>query len=204
MPLIERLVLASGNEGKLAELASLLSGQVGEIIPQSFYFVPTADETGSTFVENAIIKARHAAAHTGLPAIADDSGLEIPALDGEPGVRSARWAGEDASDADNNARLRDALIDLAAHERAAAYRCVLVAMRHAADPAPLIAEGVWSGQLTETPQGDSGFGYDPHFFLPEASCTAAELPADTKNMLSHRGQALSALRRRLEQEWRQP
>ena len=201
MAVIERLVLASGNEGKLAELTGLLSGQIGEIVPQSFYFVPGAEETGSTFVENAIIKARNAAAHTGLPAIADDSGLEIPALDGEPGVRSARWAGEDASDADNNARLRDALIDLDAHQRGAAYRCVLVAMRHAADPAPLIAEGMWTGQLIETPQGDGGFGYDPHFYLPEAGCTAAELPADTKNMLSHRGQALSALRRRLEQEW---
>ena len=201
MALIDRLVLASGNEGKLAELTSLLSGQVGEIVPQSFYFVPTAEETGSTFVENAIIKARNAAAHTGLPAIADDSGLEIPALDGEPGVRSARWAGENATDADNNACLRDALIDLDPHQRGAAYRCVLVAMRHAADPAPLIAEGMWTGQLVETPRGDSGFGYDPHFYLAEADCTAAELPADTKNMLSHRGQALSALRRRLEQEW---
>jgi len=204
MALVERLVLASGNPGKLAELTELLSGPVAAIVPQSFYYVPEAAETGPTFVENALIKARNAAAHTGLPAIADDSGLEIPALDGAPGVRSARWAGDEASDADNNARLRDELIDLGEDERGAAYRCVLVALRHADDPAPLIAEGTWTGRLIETPRGEGGFGYDPHFYLPESDCTAAELPADTKNMLSHRGQALSALRRRLEREWQQP
>jgi XTP/dITP diphosphohydrolase len=201
MSAIERLVLASGNPGKLEELTELLSRLVTAIVPQSYYFVPAAEETGGTFVENAIIKARNAAAHTGLPAIADDSGLEIPALDGAPGVRSARWAGNDASDADNNAQLRDALLDLDETQRSAAYRCVLVAMRHADDPAPLIAEGVWTGQLIETPQGSGGFGYDPHFYLPESGCTAAALPAETKHMLSHRGQALGALRRRLEQEW---
>jgi len=163
--------------------------------------VPEAEETGTTFVENAIIKARNAAAHTGLPAIADDSGLEIPALDGAPGVRSARWAGEDADDAANNARLRDELLDLAEAERAATYRCVLVFMRHAGDPVPIIAEGVWHGRLVDEPAGDQGFGYDPHFFLPEANGTAAQLPGETKNMLSHRGQALASMRRRLETEW---
>ncbi len=201
MALIPRLVVASGNRGKLAELESLLTGLVDEVLPQSFYYVPEAEETGTTFVENAIIKARNAAAHTGLPAIADDSGLEIPALDGAPGVRSARWAGEDADDAANNARLRDELIDLGDADRAAAYRCVLVFMRHAGDPAPIIAEGVWHGRLVDEPAGDQGFGYDPHFFLPEAGCTAAQLPGETKNMLSHRGQALASMRRRLETEW---
>ena len=201
MAALSRLVLASGNQGKLAELEALLTGLVEEVLPQSFYYVPEAQETGATFVENAIIKARNAAVHTGLPTIADDSGLEIPALDGAPGVRSARWAGEDADDAANNARLRDALLDLDDTERDAAYRCVLVFMRHATDPVPLIAEGVWYGRLIDEPSGDQGFGYDPHFFLPEAGCTAAELPADTKNMLSHRGQALAAMRRRLETEW---
>ena len=201
MPAIDRLVLASGNPGKVDELQALLAGLVGEIRPQSFYYVPEAAETGTTFVENAIIKARNAAAHTGLAAIADDSGLEIPALDGAPGVRSARWAGEDADDAANNARLRDALLDLAADERRAHYRCVLVFMRHADDPAPVIAEGVWDGELIETGRGSGGFGYDPHFYLPTQGRTAAELDAATKNRLSHRGQALAILRERLEAIW---
>jgi XTP/dITP diphosphohydrolase len=202
--MIERLVVASGNTGKLAELQALLTGLVSELRPQSFYDVPTAAETGTTFVENAIIKARHAASHTRLPALADDSGLEIPALDGEPGVRSARWAGDEADDPANNARLVDALLDLGPDERVAHYRCVIVLMRHAGDPAPLIAEGRWSGQLIETPQGDGGFGYDPHFYLPALGCTAAELPAAEKNRQSHRGQALNALRRHLEAEWATP
>lgn len=197
MTILERVVLASGNPGKIAELEALLTGLVGQILPQSFYFVPQAEETGSTFIENAIIKARNAAEHTGLPAIADDSGLEIPALDGLPGVRSARWAGEDADDAANNACLQDALIDLAADERAARYRCVLVFLRHAGDPAPVIAEGVWEGELIADPRGDGGFGYDPHFFLPGLGCTAAEIGAEEKNRISHRGQALACLREAL-------
>lgn len=201
MAAIERLVLASGNTGKLTELAQLLEGLVTEIRAQSFYYVPEAEETGTTFVENAIIKARNAAIHTRLPVIADDSGLEIPALDGAPGVRSARWAGDHADDAANNACLQDALIDLAENERLARYRCVLVYLRHAEDPAPLIAEGVWQGEVIATPRGDQGFGYDPHFFLPDLDCTAAELDAQTKNQQSHRGQALRALRQQLEVEW---
>ncbi|MEX0374957.1 RdgB/HAM1 family non-canonical purine NTP pyrophosphatase [Spiribacter pallidus] len=199
--MIERLVVASGNAGKLAELQQLLSGLVTELRPQSFYDVPTAAETGTTFIENAIIKARNAALHTRLPALADDSGLEIPALDGAPGVRSARWAGDEADDRANNARLVDALLDLGPDGRVAHYRCVIALMRHADDPAPLIAEGRWRGQLIETAQGDGGFGYDPHFYLPASGCTAAELPAAEKNRQSHRGQALQALRRRLEAEW---
>ena len=197
-----RIVLASGNTGKIAELEALLAPWVDTVIPQSFFFVPEAAETGTTFIENAIIKARNAAEHTGLPAIADDSGLAIPALDGAPGVRSARWAGDEADDAANNAQLRDALIDLNAHERSAHYRCVVVFMRHAADPAPLIAEGVWAGELVDNPAGANGFGYDPHFYLPAHQCTAAQLEASVKNAISHRGQALSLLRAQLEQEWR--
>jgi len=202
MGVVERLVLASGNPGKVNELESLLDGLVAEIRPQSFYYVPEAAETGTTFIENAIIKARNAAAHTGLPAVADDSGLEIPALDGAPGVRSARWAGDDADQTANNARLCDELIDLGPHERTALYRCVLVYMRHADDPAPLIAEGHWVGEVTDQPRGTGGFGYDPHFYLPEQGCTAAELDAATKNRLSHRGQALGHLRSRMEALWR--
>lgn len=201
MPGVDRLVLASGNRGKLLELEALLDGLVEEIRPQSYYYVPEAAETGTTFIENAIIKARNAAEHTGLPAIADDSGLEIAGLDGAPGVHSARWAGEQADDAANNACLQDALIDLDEEECRACYRCVLVYMRHAADPAPIIAEGVWHGQVIAEPRGAMGFGYDPHFYVPEAGCTAAELEASQKNQLSHRAQALHALRRQLQTEW---
>lgn len=197
-----RIVLASGNAGKLAELEALLAPWIERLIPQSFYFVPEADETGTTFIENAIIKARNAAEHTGLPSIADDSGLVIPALDGEPGVRSARWAGDGADDAANNARLVDALLDLDAHERRAHYRCALVYLRHSNDPAPLIAQGVWQGEVIETAAGSQGFGYDPHFYVPEHHRTAAELGPELKNSISHRGQALKALRAQLEQEWR--
>lgn len=201
MTAVERLVLATGNPGKVTELEQLLTGLVAQIRPQSFYYVPEAEETGTTFVENAILKARHAAAHTGLPAIADDSGLEIPALDGAPGIYSARWAGPDADDEANRARLRDELLDLGPDERAARYRCVVVYMAHAADPAPVIAEGAWSGTVIETPHGDGGFGYDPHFYLPSRDCTVAALDPATKNRLSHRGQALARLRQQLEAQW---
>ncbi len=201
MPGIDKLVLASGNRGKLTELEALLDGLVHNILPQSFYYVPEAAETGTTFIENAIIKARNAAEHTGLPAIADDSGLEIAGLDGAPGVRSARWAGEQADDAANNACLQDALIDLTEDECRACYRCVLVYMRHVADPAPIMAEGIWHGQVIAEPKGEQRFGYDPHFYLPEEGCTAAQLDAARKNQLSHRAQALAELRRQLQREW---
>ncbi|MDR9432634.1 MAG: RdgB/HAM1 family non-canonical purine NTP pyrophosphatase [Spiribacter sp.] len=203
MTRLSRLVLASGNAGKLKELEALLTPWVERIQTQSFYFVPEAAETGTTFIENAIIKARNAAAHTGLAAIADDSGLEIDALDGQPGVRSARWAGDHADEAANNAQLIDALIDLKASERTARYRCVIALMRHAGDPAPLVAEGVWTGSLIETPAGDNGFGYDPYFYLPSHNCTVAELSADVKNTISHRAQALARLKTKLAVAWPQ-
>ncbi len=192
------LVLASGNPGKLRELAALLDGLGYRLLPQSQFGVPEVAETGTTFVENAIIKARHAAEITGLPALADDSGIEVDALDGAPGVYSARFSGDNATDASNNALLVEKLRDLPPAERGARYRAVIVYMRHAADPSPIICEGSWEGRIQLEPAGDGGFGYDPHFYLAELGCTAAELDAAEKNRRSHRGQALDALRRRLE------
>jgi len=197
-----RIVLATGNPGKVDELQALLAGLGVEVLPQSFYYVPSAAETGTTFIENAIIKARNACEHTGLPAVADDSGLEVDGLGGAPGVHSARWAGDDADDAANNARLRDHLLDVPEEERGARFRCVAVHLRHAAAPAPLIAEGVWPGRVIEEPRGTGGFGYDPHFLVPGLERTAAELDAATKNRLSHRGQALRRLCAALAAEWR--
>jgi len=159
--------------------------------------VEEADETGTTFVENAIIKARHAAALTGLPALADDSGIEVDALDGAPGVYSARFAGADADDAANNALLVDKLRGIPAAQRSARYRAVIVLMRHAADPSPLICEGSWEGMIQLEPAGDGGFGYDPYFFLPDRGCTSAQLSASEKNRISHRGAALEQLKRKL-------
>lgn len=194
---MHEVVLASGNPGKLRELAALLDDFGWRLRPQSDFEVPAVAETGTTFVENAIIKARHAAQHCGLPALADDSGIEVDALDGAPGVYSARFAGADASDADNNALLIEKLRDLPPAERAARYRAVIVYMRHAADPAPLICEGSWEGRIQLQAAGDGGFGYDPHFFLPQLGCTSAELEPAEKNRISHRGQALAQLRQRL-------
>ncbi len=194
---MKRLVLASNNPGKLRELTALLADFDFELVPQAGFGVPDVAETGTTFVENAIIKARHAAAHTGLPALADDSGIVVDALDGAPGVYSARFAGPAASDADNNALLVQRLREVPAEARGARYRAVIVLMRSAADPSPLICEGSWDGMIRLEPAGDGGFGYDPHFYLPELGCTSAELPAAEKNRLSHRGQALAALRARL-------
>ena len=192
------LVLASGNPGKLRELAALLDDLGYHLSPQSQFGVPEVAETGTTFVENAIIKARHAAEITGLPALADDSGIEVDALDGAPGVYSARFSGDGATDASNNALLVEKLREVPPGERGARYRAVIVLMRHAADPSPLICEGSWQGQIQLQPAGDGGFGYDPYFYLPELGCTAAELDADEKNRRSHRGQALAELKRRLE------
>lgn len=189
-----RVVLASGNPGKLREFAAML-GEAGiELVPQSDYDVAAPAETAPTFVENALIKARHAARGTGLPAIADDSGLEVDALGGAPGVRSARFAGEHADDAANNRRLLDELA--VAGDRGARFRAVLVYLRHPDDPAPVVCEGTWEGRIATAPRGTGGFGYDPLFELSDGR-TAAELPAEEKNLLSHRGQALSALRHRL-------
>lgn len=194
---MKRLVLASGNPGKLRELSHLLDDLGYELHPQSEFEVPEVAETGTTFVENAIIKARHAAAHTDLPALADDSGIEVDALDGAPGVYSARFAGPGADDASNNALLVEKLRSVPSEQRTARYRAVIVLMRHAADPSPLICEGSWEGMIQLEPAGSGGFGYDPYFYLPERGCTSAQLSRDEKNRLSHRGQALTELKRRL-------
>lgn len=194
---MKRLVLASGNPGKLKELSVLLADLGYELHAQSEFDVPEVAETGTTFVENAIIKARHAAALTGLPALADDSGIEVDALDGAPGVYSARFSGPGASDADNNALLVEKLSDIDSRQRSARYRAVIVLMRHAADPSPIICEGSWEGIIQLEPAGDGGFGYDPYFFLPDRGCTSAQLSAAEKNRLSHRGKALAELKRKL-------
>lgn len=192
-----KVVLASGNRGKVREIAALLADMGIEILPQSDFDVPEADETGLTFVENAILKARNAAAHTGLPAIADDSGLEVDALDGAPGVHSARYAGPNATDAVNNARLLSNLAGVPEAARTARFRCLAIFLRHQNDPAPILAEGVWEGRILEVPRGGSGFGYDPVFFVPALGCTSAELAPEEKNRLSHRGQAIRVLAARL-------
>ena len=194
---MKRLVLASGNPGKLRELSHILGDLGYELHPQSEFGVSEVAETGTTFVENAIIKARHAAAHTDLPALADDSGIEVDALDGAPGVYSARFAGPDADDASNNALLVEKLRAVPPAQRTARYRAVIVLMRHAADPSPLICEGSWEGMIQLEPAGSGGFGYDPYFYLPEQGCTSAQLSRAEKNRLSHRGQALTELKRRL-------
>jgi XTP/dITP diphosphohydrolase len=185
------LVLASNNAGKLAEFSQLLAPLGFSIKPQRELNIPEAEEPFGTFVENALVKARHASRLSALPALADDSGICVPALGGAPGVQSARYAGEPRSDAANNAKL---IRDIAMHaDKSAYYYCVLVMVRHADDPQPIIADGVWHGRLIDQPRGQGGFGYDPHFLLPELGKTAAELTADQKNQLSHRGQALRAL-----------
>lgn len=188
-----KVVLASNNKGKLRELGELLADHDIQVVPQREFDIPDAVEDGLSFVENAIIKARHASALSGLPAIADDSGLEVDALKGEPGIYSARYAGEDAQDADNNRKLLAALGDLPEAERSARFQCVMVYMRHAKDPTPLICQGTWEGHILDAPRGDNGFGYDPLFWIPQAQATAAELPAEIKNAQSHRGQALRCL-----------
>lgn len=190
---MQRIVFASNNAGKVREVAEILTPLELELVPQSFYFVPAAEETGLTFVENAILKARNASRHTSLPAIADDSGLEVDGLDGEPGVRSARYAGEDGDDAANNRRLVDELADVPETARSARFQCAMVYLRSPDDATPLIAHGTWHGRVIETPRGSGGFGYDPHFLLPELNRTAAELAAEEKNRLSHRALALRSL-----------
>ncbi len=192
-----KLVLASGNPGKLAELRDLLGDVDVELHAQSAFGVRDADETGLTFVENAILKARHAALATGLPALGDDSGLCVDALDGAPGLYSARYAGEHGDAQANIAKLLDALRDVPEARRTARFVCVLALLRHAGDPQPLIAEGVWEGRILDAPRGDGGFGYDPVFFDVERVIGAAELDAGVKNRVSHRGRALALLRARL-------
>ncbi len=188
-----RLVLASNNRGKVREFNQLLAGSELEVVPQSELGVADIDETGLSFVENAILKARNAAARTGLPAIADDSGLEVDALDGAPGIYSARYAGRDASDRDNLEKLLAALTAVEDERRGARFQCLMVYMRHSHDPTPRIFQGTWEGRILHQPRGSGGFGYDPVFFVPEMNCASAELPAEEKNRLSHRGQALRQL-----------
>ncbi|SDG03813.1 MULTISPECIES: RdgB/HAM1 family non-canonical purine NTP pyrophosphatase [unclassified Duganella] len=187
----QRLILASNNKGKLKEFNELLSTVGFSVHAQGEYDVPEADEPFHTFVENALQKARHASRITGLPALADDSGVCVNALGGAPGVYSARFAGEPKSDTRNNEKM---IAELAKHEdKSAYYYCVLVFVRHADDPQPIIADGRWNGVMVDTPRGDGGFGYDPYFFIPSLGKCAAELAPEEKNALSHRGQALRAL-----------
>jgi XTP/dITP diphosphohydrolase len=186
------LVVASGNAGKVAELQKLFTPLAVTLRLQSELKVVPAEETGTSFVENALLKARAAAQQTGLPALADDSGLAVDALDGAPGVRSARYGADGgfaADDEGNNSRLLQALRDVPDAQRSARFHCVLVLMRHGDDPAPLIAEGRWEGRILDSARGDGGFGYDPLFFVPERQCSAAELSREDKNQLSHRGMA---------------
>ncbi len=189
----EKVVLASGNRGKLREINQILAGLGMQALPQSDFNVSDAEETGLSFVENAILKARHAARATGLPAIADDSGLEVDALNGAPGVYSARFAGPDATDADNVQKLLASLKDVPEAERTARFQCLMVFMTHAEDPTPLICQGTWEGHILHQPSGENGFGYDPVFFVPGKHCAAAKLSPEVKNHLSHRGQALDKL-----------
>jgi XTP/dITP diphosphohydrolase len=188
-----KVVLASNNEGKLAEFRQLFAATAVEIVPQKEFAIPEADETGFTFIENAIIKARNACEHTGLAAIADDSGLEVDALNGEPGIYSARFAGEGVSPEQHVNKLLEVLKDVPAAKRTARFHCVMVYLKHAKDPSPLIGQGVWQGQILLAPQGDGGFGYDPVFFVSTHNCSAAELSPEIKNKLSHRGHAMQKL-----------
>ena len=197
MPFPEKIVLASGNPGKVKEFANLFAEQQVSVVPQKELGVKEVPETGTTFVENAIIKARHAAKQTGLPAIADDSGLVVNALGGAPGIYSARFAGEQASDSDNIELLLSRLGNEA--DRRAHFMCTLVFMRHADDPVPLISQGHWHGVITSQMTGHGGFGYDPVFYVPSQECTAAEMDGKKKNAISHRGQAMTFLLQQMRQ-----
>ncbi|WP_442683654.1 RdgB/HAM1 family non-canonical purine NTP pyrophosphatase [Stenotrophomonas sp. JC08] len=192
-----KLVLASGNAGKLAELQAMLAGLPLQIVPQRELGVGDVAETGLTFVENALIKARHACQLTGLPALADDSGLIVDALDGAPGLYSARYAGSPTDDAANNAKLLDALREVPAERRSARFHAVIVLLRHANDPQPLICEGSWEGRIIDTPRGSNGFGYNPVFLDKALGLTAAEMTAEQKNGRSHRAKALQLLLQKL-------
>lgn len=193
MPTNARWVLASGNAGKLAELRALLGTLDIDLVPQTEFDIPEAIEDGAAFVDNALIKARHAAAATGLPAIADDSGLAVDALAGAPGIHSARFAGRHGDDAANNALLLERLAAVPDHQRGAGFHCCLVATRGPRDPAPVIAHGVWRGQILRAPRGQHGFGYDPLFWVAGEDASAAELKAERKNAISHRGRAMRLL-----------
>jgi XTP/dITP diphosphohydrolase len=195
------LTLASGNRGKLAELEVMLAPLGFELHPQSDWNVPEAVEDGATFLENALIKARNATLHTGLPAIADDSGLVVPALGGDPGIHSARYAGAHGRDEDNNRKLLEALSGMTGTARAAYFFCAMVMLRTVDDPVPLVVTARWRGEIANAPAGNGGFGYDPIFWLPERRCTSAELPSSEKNLISHRGQAARSLVEMLEAQY---
>jgi XTP/dITP diphosphohydrolase len=196
----QKIILASGNAGKLREFQQLLAACDFSVLPQSDFNVSNADETGLTFVENAIIKARHACTHTGLPAIADDSGIEVDALNGRPGIYSARYSGLNAEDADNNAKLLQELAQVPSEKRTARYHCVLAFMRHAEDPTPILCHGTWEGVILTEARGDGGFGYDPLFFVPTHNCAAAEMDKAEKNRISHRGKAMAELLEKIQQQ----
>ncbi|VAW84666.1 Nucleoside 5-triphosphatase RdgB (dHAPTP, dITP, XTP-specific) [hydrothermal vent metagenome] len=189
----EKIVLASGNRGKVREIGALLADLKFEVVPQSDFDITEAEETGLTFVENAIIKARHAACLTGLAAIADDSGLEVDALNGAPGIYSSRFAGIDATGQQNLEKLLIDLGEIPETERTARFQCVIVYLEHEADPTPIICQGSWEGRILFESHGTNGFGYDPVFYVPDHNCTSAELPPEVKNGLSHRGKALKQL-----------
>ncbi len=189
----EKIVLASNNAGKVREINQLLASEQIEVVPQKAFNIPDAVEDGLSFVENAIKKARHAASLSGLSAIADDSGIEVDALSGAPGIYSARFAGADASDEANLQKLLERLADVPEQKRSARFQCLMVYMRHAEDPTPLICQGTWEGRILFEPRGENGFGYDPVFFVPSHNCSSAELPPEVKNRISHRGQALQKL-----------
>jgi XTP/dITP diphosphohydrolase len=190
---MQKLTFASNNQHKIKELKQILFNSPYNIIPQSDFNVSEQAETGLTFVENAILKARNACRHTKLPAIADDSGLEVNALKGEPGIYSARYAGEKASDTDNNSKLLFQLKNIPNESRSAKFQCLIVFLRHELDPTPIICQGTWHGSIAHEPRGENGFGYDPIFYVPTHDCSAAELPPEIKNQISHRAQALRIL-----------
>lgn len=193
----QKIVIASGNQGKIKEFNALFEASPIQVVSQADFNVPEAEETGLSFVENAIIKARNACIHTNLPAIADDSGLAVDALNGQPGIYSARYSqdqcGEQANDESNNKKLLEELKDTADDARSARFICALAFMQHANDPTPVIAVGEWKGKIIHAARGENGFGYDPLFYVPEQNCTSAELSAELKNSISHRGQAIKKL-----------
>jgi XTP/dITP diphosphohydrolase len=190
---MKKIVLATGNLGKLAEFQQLLSNTDHAVMAQSDIDIPEAEETGLTFIENAIIKARNASKFSGFPALADDSGLEVDALNGQPGIHSARFAGLPSNDQHNNQKLLEALNDVPEQLRTARFQCLLVLLRHEHDPVPMIFHGCWEGRILFEPVGKNGFGYDPLFFVPEKNCSSAELSPEIKNKLSHRGRAMAQL-----------
>ena len=190
---MKNIVLASSNPGKVREINQMLGGLNLTVVPQSDFKVIDAEETGLTFIENALLKARNATRHTGLPAIADDSGIEVDYLNGAPGIYSARYAGKNASDEQNLRKLLDDLVGIPEAERTARFQCLMVYLRHEFDPTPFICQGAWEGRILLEPRGANGFGYDPIFFVPTHNCSSAELPPEVKNKLSHRGQALRML-----------